>query len=76
MFNVLGICSVKFVSGIKPDSDVDPGAIDWGYGEVARVEAFESPAGCGLSAPWEGRQRRLDIELEDCVLLSPHGNLI
>jgi hypothetical protein len=47
--------------------------IDWGYGEVARVGAFDSAVGCGLSARWEGNQR-LDVQFNDYMLLSPEGN--
>lgn len=76
VFNLFGIYSLKFSSGNRPDADTDPGMINWGYGEVARVEAFESPAGCGLSAIWEGRRRRLDVEFDDYILLSPEGHPI
>jgi hypothetical protein len=51
----------------------DPGMIDWGFAEVARVEAFESPAVCGLSFKWEGT-RRMDLEFNDYILLSPEGD--
>lgn len=74
VFKLFGIYSIKFSSGNKPDADTDPGMINWGYGEVARVEAFESPAGCGLSAIWEGQRRRLDVEFDDYILLSPEGH--
>jgi hypothetical protein len=76
VFNLFGVYSLKFSSGNRPDADSDPGMINWGYGEVARVEAFESPAGCGLSAIWEGGQRRLDVEFDDYILLSPEGHTI
>jgi hypothetical protein len=76
VFNLFGIYSLTFSSGNRPDADTDPGMINWGYGEVARVEAVESPAGCGLSAIWEGRHRRLDIEFDDYILLSPEGHPI
>jgi hypothetical protein len=47
--------------------------INWGFAEVARVEAFDSSAGCGLTIKWEGA-RRLDIEFSNYVLLSPEGH--
>lgn len=76
VFNLFGIFSLKFSSGNRPDADTDPGMINWGYGEVARVQAVESPAGCGLFAIWEGRHRRLDVEFDDYILLSPEGHPI
>jgi hypothetical protein len=56
----------------------DPGirqwiAAEWGFAEVSRVEAFESSAGCGLAFKWEGA-RRLDLEFNDYILLSPEGH--
>lgn len=74
VFNLFGVCSLKFSSGNRSDAEMDSGMINWGYGEVARVEAFESPAGCGLSAIWEGRHRSLDVEFDDYILLSPEGH--
>lgn len=72
-FHLLGVDSIRFSSGRRPEAQTDPGMINWGYGEVARVEAFDAAAGCGISAIWEGR-RRLDVEFNDYILLSPEGN--
>ncbi len=72
IFRLLGVDSIRFSARFK-SAHADPGMIDWGYGEVARVEAFDSAAGCGLSARWEGEQR-LDVEFNDYILLSPEGN--
>jgi hypothetical protein len=73
VFQLLGVESIRLTAGFTSGMKADPGAIDWGLAEVARVEAFESPAGCGLSVKWEGT-RRLDIELNDYLFLSPEGH--
>jgi hypothetical protein len=73
IFHLLGVESIRLAAGLTSDMKADPGAIEWGFAEVARVEAFESPAGCGLSIKWEGT-RRLDIEFNDYILLSPEGH--
>jgi hypothetical protein len=72
VFHLLGVDSIRFSAGFK-SAQADPGMVDWGYGEVAGVEAFDSAVGYGLSARWEGRQR-LDVEFNDYILLSPEGN--
>lgn len=72
-FQLLGVESIRFAAGLTSGMKADPGMIDWGYAEVARVEAFESAAGCGLSVKWEGK-RRLDLEFIDYMLLSPEGH--
>lgn len=73
VFHLLGIDSIHLSAGLTPGMKADPGMIDWGFAEVARVEAFESAAGCGLSIRWEGG-RRFDIEFNDYILLSPEGH--
>jgi hypothetical protein len=73
VFQLLGVHSIRFSASLTPAMMADPGMIDWGYAEVARIEAFESAAGCGLSVKWEGKQR-LDLEFNDYILLSPEGH--
>jgi hypothetical protein len=73
VFQLLGVESIRLAAGLTPGMKTDPGMIDWGFAEVARVEAFESGAGCGLSIKWEG-ERRLDLEFNDYILLSPDGH--
>lgn len=73
VFQLLGVESIHLVAGLTPGMKADPGAIDWGFAEVARVEACESSAGCGLSIKWEGA-RRLDLEFNDYILLSPESH--
>jgi hypothetical protein len=74
IFNLFGVHSLQFSSEDGLGPEMDPGMINWGYGEVARVEAFDSPAGCGISAIWEGHHRRLAVEFDDYILLSPEGH--
>lgn len=73
VFQLLGVDSIRLSAGLTSGMKADPGMIDWGFAEVARVEAFESAAGCGLSVRWEG-DRRLDVEFNDYILLSPEGH--
>jgi hypothetical protein len=47
VFHLLGVDSIRFRADLTPGMKADPGMIDWGYAEVARVEAFEAEAGCG-----------------------------
>jgi hypothetical protein len=72
-FQLLGVDSIRLVAGLTSGMKADPEMINWGFAEVARVEAFDSSAGCGLTIKWEGA-RRLDIEFSDYVLLSPEGH--
>ena len=59
-------------SGMK----ADPEMINWGFAEVARVEAFDSSAGCGLTIKWEGA-RRLDIEFSGlCTSVARRSSLL
>lgn len=73
IFQLIGVESLRLVAGLTAGMKADPGMIDWGFAEVSRVEAFESAAGCGLSVRWEGK-RRLDLEFNDYILLSPEGH--
>jgi hypothetical protein len=73
IFHLLGIESLRLVGGLSSSMKADPGMINWGFAEVSRVEAFESLAGCGLTFKWEGA-RRLDLEFNDYILLSPEGH--
>jgi hypothetical protein len=73
VFQLLGVDSIRLVADLTPGMKADPDLIDWGFAEVARIEAFESRAGCGLSIKWEG-ERRLDVEFYDYILLSPKGH--
>jgi hypothetical protein len=73
LFQLIGVDSIRLTGGLTSGMKSDPGMIDWGFAEVARVEAFESGAGCGLLIKWEG-ERRLDVEFNDYILLSPEGN--
>jgi hypothetical protein len=75
-FSLTGVRSLGFSSDDGRDPEMNPGLINWGYGEVARVEAFDSPAGCGISAIWEGHNRRLAVEFDNYILLSPEGHPI
>jgi hypothetical protein len=72
IFHLLGVESLRLVGDLTSGMKADPGMINWGFAEVSRVEAFESPAGCGLTFKWEGA-RRLDLEFNDYTLLSPEG---
>jgi hypothetical protein len=73
VFQLLGVDSIRLVAGLTSGMKAHPDLIDWGFAEVARVEAFESGARCGLSIKWEG-ERRLDVEFNDYILLSPEGH--
>ena len=73
VFQLLGVDSIRLISGLTSGMKADPEMINWGFAEVARIEAFDSSAGCGLTIKWEGA-RRLDIEFSDYVLLSPEGH--
>jgi hypothetical protein len=73
IFHLLGIESLRLAGDLTSGMKADPGMINWGFAEVSRVEAFESSAGCGLTFKWEGA-RRLDLEFDDCILLSPEGH--
>jgi hypothetical protein len=73
VFHLIGVDSIRLSGGLTSGMKADPGMIDWGFAEVARVEAFESAVGCGLSIRWEGK-RRLDVEFTDYILLSPEGH--
>jgi hypothetical protein len=57
VFQLLAVESIRLVGGLTTGMLADLGTIDWGFAEVARVEAFDSPAGCGLSVRWEGTRR-------------------
>ena len=73
VFQLGGVESLRLVGDLTSGMKTNPGMIDWGFAEVSRVEAFESPAGCGLAFKWEGA-RRLDLEFNDYILLSPEGH--
>jgi len=73
IFQLLGIESLRLVGDLTSGMKADPGMINWGFAEVSRVETFESPAGCGLTFKWEGA-RRLHLEFNDYILLSPEGH--
>jgi hypothetical protein len=73
VFQLLGVEAIRLTADLTSGMKADPGMINWGFAEVARVEAFESAAGCGLSIRWEGA-RHLDLEFNDYILLSPEGH--
>lgn len=73
VFQLLGLESIHLTADLTLAMKSDPGMINWGFAEVARVEAFESAAGCGLSIRWEGA-RRLSLEFNDYIFLSPEGH--
>jgi hypothetical protein len=75
VFQLLGVDSIRLIGDLTPGMKADPGMINWGFAEVARVEAFESLDGCGLTIKWEGA-RRLDLVFNDYILLSPEGDLL
>jgi hypothetical protein len=73
VFQLAGVESLRLLGGLTAGMQAEPEMIDLGFAEVARVEAFETPVGCGLSIKWEGA-RRLDLEFSDVALLSPEGH--
>jgi hypothetical protein len=75
IFHLLGIDSLHLVGDLTSGMKVDPMMINWGFAEVSRVEAFESSVGCGLTFKWEG-VRRLDLEFNEYILLSPEGHAL